>query len=189
MKKLQKLIAFVSTLAMLASFNMAFASEVPVTDDQTEINAILVGDTDFTFSVAPTIQPFSSIGQEIHIEKYIAVEDVLADGTVVLKMTDETPNYETSLYVDLILEQIYNSGNIYGYSVTLHIGLVGSGNAVKSFSATLDYGDGSNAFNSISFDTVNSWSVDLIYPTKYYNSTTQGGLTPTSWNVSVPGEY
>ena len=209
-------------MVALALATPAFAentlSDTENSNEPERIHAILVGDTDFNFSIGADIQLLSSdeanMGtNNIRIEKYITIEDVLEDGTTILNMSDTAPIYETYFPIYLTLTQLSKTGNVYGYSVVLEIPLTGSGNAVKSFSATLDYGDGSTAFNSISYDSLEANFVQLSFPDKYYNAgsykvkitnynlvissvgdyvnpgTTQGGFYPHDiiWNVEVPG--
>lgn len=166
-------------MGALALATPAFAENTLSTAENTNepesIHAILVGDTDFDFSIGSNVQ-LSSLDKantdtrSIRIEKYITVQDILEDGTAVLNMSNVAPVYETYLPIQLTLTQLSKIGNVYLYSVDLEIALTGSGNAVKSFSATLDYGDGSTAFNSISYDSLEANFVQLSFPDKYYNA-------------------
>lgn len=140
------------------------------------------------------------------------MDKTLEDGTPVFRMSDTLLSGSPQVYLPVFLELIplSNDGTYYAYSVKLSIPLVASGQAVKSFSANLDYGDGSTAFNSISYNSFQTVEVELFFPTKYYKAgnytvritnytimissssdpwnpgTEEAGTVSTMWSVSVP---
>lgn len=168
---MKKIISMLLSLSLLYVFTVpGFASEQPSYDEEVDsVKGILVGDTDFVFSVTPGATTRSAGEQEIRITKYITIEEILDDGTMVMNMADTASFEKQNFTVYMTIKLIGNTGNAYRYSVMLEIAPLGSGSAVKSFSATLDYGDGSSASNFISFDSPASSLVQLTFPDKYFS--------------------
>lgn len=127
MKKIASIILAISLL--LICVPTAYAEESALT--AMEVKNVIIEDATIGIDPSSDEESFSKI-------LYISEDEVLEDGTIVMKCSDVAPRYTTNLEMIMIIEKVAP----YRYSVEVQAYAGISMFLIKSFSAVLDYGNG-----------------------------------------------